>query len=316
MSTFELVPLPGDRAAATASITRIWNAASRALTQSDTLAISTRLADFNLQPGHGQRIEGRFAQAANGEVVGYVVAGAQEALGWVDSLAVQPRAQGRGVGGALLAWAEGWLHANGAGVARIGGGLRPWLPGYPRALGGESWFLSRGYAPAGTVWDVATDLEAMVAYPERASADLIARPATPGDVGALRDFFIREFPGRWRYEFEEHVREGGRMSDYIILLEAGRVEAFCLTTREDSLRPIDRFYLNGLPRPWGQAGPLGTAAGARGKGYAARVINAALADLHAAGVRGCIIDWTDLVDFYARFGFRPWRAFLPLRKAL
>ena len=144
--------------------------------------------------------------------------------------------------------------------------------------------------------------------------------ARPGEEAALREFFVRAFPGRWLYEYDEHLREGGKISDYAILITADsgapRIEAFCMTTMADSLRPLDRFYMNTLPRPWAQAGPLGTSETLRGKGYAALAINTALASLKARGGRGCVIDWTSLTDFYAKFGFRKFREYVGMTKRL
>lgn len=317
-----MIPIQSESPSDAARIAAIWNAACRTATGSDTLEITARLPTFNLKAGTGVAMAGRFA-LAGGQPAGYVVASAQGKSGWVDSIAVAPDAQRQGLGTELLAWAEGWLREQGSAVVRLGGSLRPYLPGYPRQLGNAAWFEKRGYAPGQTDWDVAADLAHVTPY--RGSAGdpppgVEARMARPGEEGDLRAFFARAFPGRWLYEYDEHIREGGRVSDYAILITpdsgAPRIEAFCLTTMADSLRPLDRFYLNELPKPWGQAGPLGTSDALRGKGYAALAINTALASLRARGARGCVIDWTSLTDFYARFGFRKFRDYIAMNKAL
>ncbi len=140
------------------------------------------------------------------------------------------------------------------------------------------------------------------------------RPAQPGEEDALLAFFQREFPGRWRFEFQEHLRGGGRISDYLILLTDAGVEGFCQLTFEDSLRPLDRFFMHGLPRPWGQLGPIGVSKACRGRGYGAALLDAGLRRLRDAGVDGCVIDWTSLLDFYGKFGFRPYRQYEMLVK--
>ena len=43
---------------------------------------------------------------------------------------------------------------------------------------------------------------------------------------------------------------------------------------------------------------------------------AAVAALRARGVRGCVIDWTGLLDFYGKWGFKPYRRYLFIRKTL
>ena len=88
------------------------------------------------------------------------------------------------------------------------------------------------------------------------------------------------------------------------------MDGCCLLTFEDSVRPIERFYPYRLPRPWGQAGSIGISAGCRGRGYGALLLDGALRRLHNNNVNGCVIDWTGLVDFYAKFGFEKYRAYL------
>jgi predicted N-acetyltransferase YhbS len=71
-----------------------------------------------------------------------------------------------------------------------------------------------------------------------------------------------------------------------------------------------------LPRPWGQLGPIGVSQDTRGKGYGGALLDAGLRYLRDQGVRGCVIDWTDLVDFYGKFGFKPYRKYQMLIKTL
>ena len=48
----------------------------------------------------------------------------------------------------------------------------------------------------------------------------------------------------------------------------------------------------------------------------AAVLDAGLRRLHNNGINGCVIDWTDLVEFYGKFGFTPYRKYVQLVKAL
>ena len=84
----------------------------------------------------------------------------------------------------------------------------------------------------------------------------------------------------------------------------------------DSVAPIERYSPYRLPRPWGQLGIIGISADRRGQGLGAALLDAGLRRLHNNGVNGCIIDWTDLVDFYAKFGFTPHRAYYMLNKQI
>jgi GNAT superfamily N-acetyltransferase len=174
------------------------------------------------------------------------------------------------------------------------------------------------------VWDVARSLRDYPAgqswrgYVSPSSAqrqtDAAVRPARAGEEDALLAFFRREFPGRWRFEFEEFLREGGRVSDYMLLWTGRGVDGFCQLTFGDSLRPLDRFFMHRLARLWGQLGPIGVSWDCRGKGYGAALLDAGLRRLRDHGVDGCVIDWTTLLDFYGKFGFQPYREYKVLEK--
>lgn len=284
------------------------------------LAISPAFVAFNTRPTTGIAQAGRLALEA-GRPIGFVLASAVVSdptltTGWIDAIAVAPEAQRQGVGSALLSWAEAWLRAQGCTRARLGGSLRPFAPGLPVPLAAD-FFLRRGYTITGAEWDVARDLADYPNDPAYAT-DAILRPTRPGEEPLLLEFLAREFPGRWHFECQEFLREGGRAADWLLLWPAGaeRPVGFCQVTLEDSLRPIERFYPHRLPRPWGQFGPLGVAREARGQGYGAAVVDGAARYLRDLGVRGCVIDWTDLVAFYGKFGFQPYRQYQVLVKAL
>lgn len=310
-----------------ASLARLWNAAC-----GTDLAITEAGAYYNTRPCTGARRAGRIARDAGGptgQPVGFVLAtefGAGDPVvsprnaGWIDAIAVAPEHQGRGIGTALLAWAEEWLAASGCTRTRLGGSLRPFAPGLPSELPSADFFAHRGYAthPDDAVtWDVARDLRAYE------SPDFIAgplskrvRPACGDDAAALDAFFAREFAGRWRYEQLEFLSAGGRISDIMVLVTEAGIDGFCWLTFEDSLRTLDRVFMNSLPRPWGHLGPIGVSAARRGEGFGAAVLDAGLRRLRDAGVAGCVIDWTGLLGFYGKFGFAPFRRYEMLGKVL
>lgn len=94
------------------------------------------------------------------------------------------------------------------------------------------------------------------------------------------------------------------------------IDGFCKLTFANSVQPIERYYPYGLPQPWGQLGPIGVSADCRGRAYGAAIMDVGLRRLVEAGVTGCLIDWTSIVEFYARFGFAPHRQYLRMSKRL
>lgn len=313
-----------------AALVSIWNDACGRV-----LAITPQFAAYNTRPPASAVQAGRLAMQ-NDQPVGLVLASALPSdshhpvaqtlrqtllpqTGWIDAIAVVPIVQRRGIGSALLAWAEGWLRAQGCTRFRLGGSLHPFAPGYPVELANAAFFQKRGYAARtgdSQVCDLACNLSDWQPTPRTTrDGSTTIRPAQRGDELAIRQFFNREFPDRWRFEFEEFVRERGRWSDYIVLFTERGVGGFARLTFEDSERPIERFYPQRLPRPWGQLGPLGVSKDARGKGHGGALLDAALGHLRDRGVRGCVIDWTGLVDLYGKFGFKPYRWYAMMLKA-
>lgn len=299
------------------TIAKIWNDAC-----GNDLSITRRFVEYNTRPPTGAIQAGKLA-IVNQQPVGFVLASAlpndpqtsPPNAGWIDAIAVLGNYQKRGIGTELLLWAEEWLRTQDCTRFRLGGGLHPFVPGYPVELGHADFFLKRGYvdrAGHARVWDMARDL-ANYTSPSH-TIDAAIRPARPGDETALADFLAREFPGRWRYEFQEFLRERGRISDYVLLWTERGIDGFARITLENSERPLDRFYMHRLPRPWGQLGSIGVSKDVRGKGYGGALLDAGLRYLHDQGVRGCVIDWTDLVDFYGKFGFKPYREYTMLGK--
>lgn len=300
----------------------LWNAAC-----GPELAIRPAVVHFNTRPSRGVLQAGRLA-VADGQAAGFVLASAfpggapDEApadRGWVDALAVSPAFQHQGMGGILLSWAEAWLRDQGCTRFRLGSSLRPFAPGLPSALGSERFFRNRGYADepnAALTWDVARDLRGYASPPGAAPDDAcLVRPAAPGEQSVLLAFLDREFPGRWHFECWEHLAAGGRLTDYLLLWVGQALTGCCRLTFEDSLRPLDVFFPRRLPRPWGQLGAIGVRASQRGRGYGGLLLDAGLRRLRDAGVAGCVIDWTGLLEFYGKFGFQPYQQYAMLIKA-
>lgn len=302
------------------AIATVWNDAC-----GPALAISSQAVHYNLQSVTGGTVTGQLAYHAD-ELIGFVLAStlnqphviARE-VGWIDALVVAPAAQRQGIGSALFAWAETWLRDQGCQQLILGASQRPFVPGLPVALGTLDFFTNRGFVAAHDVWDVAANL-ALYEKPETVrEIDGLVRPAQRGEEDMLLEFLAREFPGRWRFEFSEFLRakpglRSARFSDYMLLWTERGVDGFCQLTFEDSQRPIERFFPYDLPRPWGQLGPVGVSADRRGQGFGAALLDSGLRRLRDNGVNGCVIDWTGIVDFYAKFGFQPYRQYQMLRK--
>ena len=313
--TFGLIPFTPVHMADTI---RIWNAASHT-----DYPINDRLLSYNVIPATGEVIDGQVA-IDNGKPVGFVFVCAMAddpsmTLGWVSVMAVVPLAQRKGIGSELLNWAERWLNEHGCKRIRIGGNLRPFLPGLPLAMRENTAFFEKhGYkSPLHQPYeyDIARSLKHyQPIYAKPAHADL--HPMQPGEENFLLDFLHLEYPGRWEFEASEFIKNGGRASDFLLLRVHGEVHGFCRSTRSDSERPIERFYPQRLPQPWGQFGPLGLSKAVRGQGLGGYLIDAAAVHMQSLGVNGCVVDWTSLVELYGKFGFKVYNQYISLFKIL
>jgi len=294
---------------------RIWNAASHS-----DYPINERFLAYNCIPATGETIAGRIA-THNDEPVGFVLACAVQsgALGWVSIIAVHPSVQQQGIGSQLLTWAEGFLKELGCRRIRLGGNLRPFLPGLPYVMRENAAFFEKcGYTFSQAQpyeYDIGRSLkDYRPIYPKPTDAELT--PMQCRDEQLLLDFLHREYPGRWEFEAQEFVKAGGRSSDFLLLRMDGAVHGFCRLTLSDSERPIERFYPQRLPSPWGQYGPLGLSKAVRGRGLGGYLIDAAAVHMRSLGVDGCVIDWTSLVELYGKFGFKVYNQYISLFKAI
>ncbi len=231
--------------------------------------------------------------------------------------AVAPVFEGQGIGSRL--WTELTDTLRDAGVTRLrlGGEPRQLLPGVPQGASLATWrFLrARGATFGGLEHDLHVDLAQVPSF-ERLDVRLPAGyrcvAVTEGDALAeeLVAFVDKAFPGRWAAE----VRE--------------RLEPTLLLTLTDPQNCIigfaSTFYQNSYIGPslnWATSlpdhvattsaglGPIGLAADVRGQGLGLAFLVACANNLRDRGARHLFIDWTDLVDFYARIGAHVWRTY-------
>lgn len=214
--------------------------------------------------------------------------------------------------------------AREAGLSKLVFGMDPdhLLPGVPEEM--VHWLSaleSIGFVEIGRCFDLERDLGDYEVPDECLDAlgnvDGKVYPCDVGDIPGLDQFFLNEFPGRWRHDVMRKIVEDDEADKVYLLIVNGAIEGFAMTQRQGCVRPISgaNWRLE-LGSNWGALGPIGISKNVRGKGLGNALLGYALLGLKQAGARQTIIDWTTLGDFYGHHGFSISRRYIQFSKSL
>ena len=299
----------------------LWNAS-----MADDMPTSTRLLAWALdaQPPRSVAV---WLAWQNGQPVGFALAShlGEAGIGWVDALAVPARANRAAVRTALLAAVALWLQGAGCVAMQIGGGPRSLMRGILQSSPRAAFFVSRGYADAGSVADMSADL-ARYAPPADAPAFAgVVRPPHAHDRDEVNAFLANpaalcnipmdvDADTAALLLLTVTLRDG-RFADLMLLWSARGLEGLSLLLFADSATPLDLAYPYTLPRPWSAIGPLlvraDSAAGAAGM-----LLDAAMRRLHNNGANSCVAMGVRERALYAAYGFEPVRTWSVFVKRL
>ncbi|GLW11971.1 hypothetical protein Misp01_70990 [Microtetraspora sp. NBRC 13810] len=220
----------------------------------------------------------RWVALATAELDGVVFASLSEAgIGHIDLLAVDPVAQGRGLGRALAVAAEDWLRSGGATEARFAG--HPPCYAWPgidvRYTPAACLAESLGYDRYSVAWNM-TASSAGIDGADPVPAGVTLRTAPPGERDEVAAFVRAHWNDAWAWEAEQATG-----CHYAV--REGRIIGFAA---------------------WGSRpswfGPMGTAEAARGLGVGRLLVRRCLAEQAAAGLARVQIGWVGPIRFYAR----------------
>lgn len=206
--------------------------------------------------------------------------------------------------------------ARAQGYKKLSFGADPFhlWPGVPKEYSELIRLLEdHGFEMGGEAFDLSADL-GQIALP---SVDLPSgyRIAMLDEPSQLLDFLSTEFPGRWHYDTANRLKQ--ETYGLVLLWRGDRVVGFSHIFDETSADLGGSvFWRAAMGRHWGGLGPIGIGKSERGKGLGMALLIGALRVLQSHGARQCVIDWTDLANFYGKLGFKPWRTYLRAWKAL
>lgn len=216
-----------------------------------------------------------------------------------------------GVGLELMEHAKRTLANRGVCTITFGTDWRHFFPGVPTDFPTLTNFLTiDAFDAGGESVDLERDMTTYVNPCPAKFDDLIFRPVESADLELLHDFFLREFPGRWRYDVMQKVKSEERPEIVFGMFGPDRCEGFALlqdwTHRSRIAGAV--WHLD-LGEKWGSLGPIGISRDRRGRGEGNALLGAALERLRDRGVARAIIDWTGLVKFYGGHGFEVSRTY-------
>lgn len=235
---------------------------------------------------------------------------------WLEAVVVDPGRRREGLGRRIVASLAGVAAEAGAGELESGSGFFYLWPGLPVDLADAAPFAKAlGFAATGRSWDLRGDVAGL---DDRAAQTLVADAglrfvsAAASDRATLLGFLLDEFGSEWWHDIGWFFDRGGDPGDIVLLRDPADAIAGFARLHTPASRPIGppMFWLDRRSPRAGGLGPIGVAAALRGRGLGLALLTLGLGRLRDGGLHDVVIDFTDLLDFYGRVGFRPWMEFV------
>lgn len=242
-----------------------------------------------------------------------------EGVGWIQAILVDSEYRNHGIGSTLLQKAEAAFKEKG--VQKVLLGRDPWhyFSGIPEEFNQvKEWFVKRGYSYSKTVYDLhRNDYEPNKEESLPHFEGVTFRLLSLEEADKFVSFLHHSFPGRWEYEAIHYFWCGGTGREFVVLEKEGQIIGFCRLNDSKSAQIAQNVYWAPLfSTELGGIGPLGIDRRFRKHGYGLAIVQAAIYFLHQRGVQNIVIDWTELVDFYAKLGFNVWKSYGQYEKQL
>ncbi|MCM3708989.1 GNAT family N-acetyltransferase [Sporosarcina luteola] len=238
-----------------------------------------------------------------------------EKVGWIQCMLVEKSFRNEGIGSELLKKGEQAL--INAGVDEIRLGRDPWhyFPGIPlEDKSTISWFEKQGYITGGVETDLIKDVSGRGLYRLMNPSEHY-RLLTKKDIPLLLQFLERVFPGRWHYEALHYEMIGGTGREFMGFFVDSELKGFCRLNDPQSPLIAQNVYWSALcDGEMGGIGPLGIDREIRGNHFGIDLVKAAANELIGRGMTDIVIDWTQLVSFYEKLGFKPWKQYQSMTK--
>ena len=310
----------------TAALLPLWQAAL-----GDTWPMREDLLGGMLTDHRFYRGDDHLVAVAGERIVGFVgtqvdrsEADAQERSGGISVVLVHPDWRRRGIGTGLHEAALAQLRREGVHNLRLGGGgaYRFW-PGIPTDIPeAYKFFAACGWPldPEQRSCDLVRDLSDFCMPPAMharlAQENVTVRPARQDEVDDVIAFEFEHFPG-WAAGFA-YMAELGDFQNMLVAIdrEKGIVGTLMLHTPTSRWLGANVVWKTLLGDALGGISAVGVAASERGRGIGIGMVAVGSEVLRERGVGNCHIDWTRIVDFYGKLGYKVWREYWMSTRAL
>jgi predicted N-acetyltransferase YhbS len=238
----------------------------------------------------------------------------------ISALFVDPQNRRGGIATELLARAEVAFTGELETSVTLGQDDRHFFPGVPEnALAAQQFFASRGYIGSEDhVCDVfrsLADWEVVSMRPETAeilkNRRISMMPCTQELVPSLLEHIESNFSERWLRDTRDRLTAEPDPSEVIVAVEGDETVvgfAHTYSTRSSVIgAPIMWRALIGSK--YGGLGPIGVSKEHRKIGLGLELLKYSITKIAETGAENMVIDWTGIVDFYAKAGFHIWKRY-------
>ncbi|WP_235599898.1 GNAT family N-acetyltransferase [Alkalihalobacillus trypoxylicola] len=242
-------------------------------------------------------------------------------VGWIQVLVVHKDYRNQGIGSELLRKAEGAFQNQNIKEIMLGRDPFHFFPGIPANYEQTiRWFESQGYElnePYGRDYDMVRSFKDQEEVTLPVIQNISFTILKIEEKDQFLHFLKQSFPGRWQYEAHKYFEMGGVGREFVVVKKEGSIIGFCRINDLSSPIIAQNVYWSSLfEHNLGGIGPLGVAKEERKSGYGIAVVEAAIYYLRKRGVSSMVIDWTGLVSFYEKLGFKEWKSYRNLQKNL
>lgn len=238
-------------------------------------------------------------------------------IGYINSIMVDINYRNHGIGTKLLDIAEGNLISLGVKTIRLGSDTYHFFPGIPlECLCSNKFFLKRKYKISDSFYDLICDISKIKfenVYEKKYNFEKYKVETLKfEDREGLMQFHYKNFPGRWYEEFEEFFQIGMEDRDVVVLKDQDTIIGFAhIYDNKSKFIGPPIYWRQLLGENYGGLGPIGIDKDYRKCGLGVFILHKSLEILQKRHVDKMVIDWTDtdILDFYGKFNFMPWKEY-------